>query len=697
MGVDLLENLNLGLYGYLGATLAYSFFAFLLLFSWRQSLQGKLLFIAMLVSACWSFTAIKISQHDDSYLLLYQLCEITRYIAWYVFLLKLFEPASATDIAASNGYKRFIRWSLPLTVGFAVLLLLNVIVAAFFPLPGQFVFGITGNLILALTGLAILEQLFRNMSAHFRWATKFLFLAAGGIFAYDFYLYADALLFRNIEQDLWEARGFVNLIAVPLLVIASARHKDWSLNIFVSRDIVLNTTAILAGGTYLFVMAGAGYYLREYGGNWGRLGQIVFITLAVVFLFTLLSSTQLRSYVKVFLGKHFYKNKYDYRIEWLRLTEDLNDDVTDRDHYETVIEAIAHIVEARAGQLWLRGDGGSFSNVCAWGDATVGEVLSPDDLLIKYLEDTGYVVNLMEIESRADEYRGLILPEWLAEVDKPWLIVPLHDTSGLLGFVLLTRPLVVREINWEDRDLLKTAAKQVASHLIVLLTSTQLAEAKQFEVFSRLSAYMVHDLKNIAAELDLIAINAKKFSMNAEFVADAFETVENAAGDINRLLEQLRNKRAQGEKAMDVDLAELVQEVVATKKGQLPVPDFQSDAQVRFAVLEKGRFRNVLAHLIDNAQQATEDDGEVSITLSTLAGRHIIEIRDTGHGMDEDFIRHRLFKPFDTTKGNAGMGIGMFESREFIRQSGGDISVQSSPGKGSIITLIIPSASTPVQ
>jgi signal transduction histidine kinase len=67
-----------------------------------------------------------------------------------------------------------------------------------------------------------------------------------------------------------------------------------------------------------------------------------------------------------------------------------------------------------------------------------------------------------------------------------------------------------------------------------------------------------------------------------------------------------------------------------------------------------------------------------------------IEIKDSGHGMSDEFIRDRLFKPFDTTKGNAGMGIGMHESREFIRKIGGDIFVQSEPGKGSIITLHIP-------
>jgi hypothetical protein len=124
-------------------------------------------------------------------------------------------------------------------------------------------------------------------------------MGTGGIFAFDFYLYADTLLFRGVDQELWEARGIIHLVAVPLLAIASVRNKNWELNVFVSRDIVLNTTAIFGGGIYLLIMAGAGYYLREFGGSWGRVGQVVFFSLAVVLLASIITSRQLRSQIKV--------------------------------------------------------------------------------------------------------------------------------------------------------------------------------------------------------------------------------------------------------------------------------------------------------------------------------------------------------------------------------------------------------------
>ncbi len=681
--------MNLGFYGYTAATIAYGFFAVLLLFSWRESLQGKLLFITIAVSAVWSIIAVQISLHDESYLLLYQVFEIIRYIAWYVFLLKLFDVA-LPDVKQSRSFQRFSRNALFLSVGLASLFLINELLAKVFSLPGQFVLGITGNVLLALAGLAIIEQLYRNTSARFRWATKYLFLGVGGIFAFDFYLYSDALLFRNIDQSLWDARGIVHFVAVPLLVISSARNKNWSLNVFVSREIVLNTTAIFAGGLYLLAMAGAGYYIREFGGSWGQFGQVMFISLAVVFLFVLVSSVRLRAQIKVFLGKHFYKNKYDYRLEWLRLTEDLVESGDANSHYRTAIEAMADIVDARAGSLWLCDDKQQYRNIGVWHSRHYEEVLAADESLILFLSKKGFVINLHEMESHVEEYEGLSLPQWLTEMEHPWLIVPLQGADKLLGFVVLANPLLLRTINWEDRDLLKTAAKQISSYLMVWMTSAQLAESKQFEVFTRLSAYMVHDLKNIAAELNLVALNAKKFSSNPEFVMDAFETVEHAAGDINRLLEQLRNKRALGEKRVDVNLSEIIQQVIAAKQQSLPVPQYESGLSAAIVSLDKSRLSNVLAHLIDNAQQATDDTGEIIISLSESAGFYLIEIKDSGHGMDEGFIRHRLFKAFDTTKGNAGMGIGMYESREFMRQLGGDILVLSKVGKGSIITLHIP-------
>ncbi|MGD8854489.1 MAG: PEP-CTERM system histidine kinase PrsK, partial [Gammaproteobacteria bacterium] len=622
----------------------------------------------------------------------YQAFEVLRYVGWYAFLLKLLEPAAVQG----SGYRRFIRWALPVSVGFAGLVLAIVLFAASVLVSSGFlVLGMIGHVCLPLIGLAIIEQLFRNTAPRNRWAIKYLLLGAGGIFAFDFYLYANGLLFRGLDQQLWESRGIINLVAVPLLAIAAARNKNWSLNIFVSRDIVLSTTAIVAGGLYLLAMAGAGYYLREFGGSWGRLTQILFFSMAVVLLAVVMFSAQSRAQARVFLGKHFYRNKYDYRHEWLRLTRELSKKVQGEKRFEGAVQVLGQVVDARAGALWLRDAQGYYRNVGSWQIARLDEVESSDTPLVRFLRDKGFVINLTELESHHDEYVGLELPEWLRTIQRAWLIVPLFALQSLIGFVILANPLVNRSINWEDRDLLKTAAQQVSGYLAALLTSDALAEAKQFEVFNRLSAYTVHDLKNIAAELELVARNATRHQGNPAFLEDAFATINNASQDIKRLLDQLRNKQVQTEKKVSVELGSLVQEVVARKQDRWPGPRLNRVGEALFVTAEKARLANVLAHLIDNAQEATPADGAIEVKLSSKEAVHIIEIRDSGHGMDAEFILERLFKPFDTTKGNAGMGIGMFESREFIRGLGGEVYVTSEPGRGTTVALHIPASVEP--
>lgn len=684
----------IGYYSYLSAAIGFSFLTVLLLFSWRSSLPGKLLTMVSATTAVWAAVATGVAQ-ENLYLQqgsVYQFMEVLRYLAWYVFLLKLLEPA-ARDNA---GYRSYLRWVLPLSSGFVLLVLLGGLLQ-YLPgmewLPELLVPALVAHVVLAIIGLLIVEQLFRNASARHRWAIKYLFIGAGGIFAFDFYMYANALLFRNIDTDLWNARGFITLLAVPLLTLSASRNRDWSHNLFVSRDIVLHATTVVGAGLYLLVMAAAGYYLREFGGSWGRIAQVSFLTLAIMLLVAVLFSGQFRSQLRVFLGKHFYKNKYDYRHEWLQLTRELNRKNADEDNYASVIRVIARIVDARAGLLWLRDEHHRFNNVAAWQMHRLGEVIADDDAMIRFLDDKAYVINMLDLETRASEYEGLDLPDCLSSIHRCWLIIPLVGMDSVFGFIVLANPVLAREVNWEDRDLLKAAAMQISSYLTVLMTTDALTEARQFEAFNRISSYMVHDLKNIAAELELVARNAEKHKTNPEFIADVFATVAGTSKAIKRLLDQLRNRHVQAEKKVSIDIAVLTAAVISKRAGMLPVPQLQQSVNSCRVIAEKDRLEHVLTHLIENACQATGEDGLISVRLSLEAGNVpmcVVEIEDDGHGMDADFIQRRLFKPFDTTRGNAGMGIGMYESREFIRQLQGEIRVQSEPGKGTVVALHIP-------
>ncbi len=98
----------------------------------------------------------------------------------------------------------------------------------------------------------------------------------------------------------------------------------------------------------------------------------------------------------------------------------------------------------------------------------------------------------------------------------------------------------------------------------------------------------------------------------------------------------------------------------------------------------------VFVHLIHNAQDATPATGFIDVDVRKEGGVVMIAIEDNGEGMDDDFLRDRLFRPFDTTKTGKGMGIGVYQVRDYIQTLGGTLSVESTLGEGTTFTVTLP-------
>jgi putative PEP-CTERM system histidine kinase len=307
-----------------------------------------------------------------------------------------------------------------------------------------------------------------------------------------------------------------------------------------------------------------------------------------------------------------------------------------------------------------------------------------------WLQQTDWVIDLLEWRRSPRIYDQLELPAWLQTSEQIWLIIPLVFRDRVEGVLMLKRSDIKSDINWEDRDLLKTAGRQAASHLAQHLASDALVEARQFDAFNRLSAYVAHDLKNILAQQSLIISNAARHRNNPAFVDDMIATIENSVGRMQRLMEQMRSGiRTTAPSTLSV--ASVLNEAIASRRGARPQPcgDFTGDAIIE---ADPERLGVVFNHLLQNAQEATAAEGRVVVRLTCHGDWVKIEIEDSGSGMSAEFIRERLFRPFESTKGLTGMGVGAFESREYIRQLGGDITVSSRLGEGSIFYVTIPRA-----
>ncbi len=682
--------LNPGAWGYALAALCYLALTLLLLTSWRGRLQGGLLVVVCLLSAVWAAMLSYSLANGLPLSIAHIMLELLRDGAVLLFLYKVLAidrvSFSSADVRCRRlGYAIFVVW-----LSLAVLHTGNWFVAQ--PLTELLGYDprLAGHLILALAGLVLVEQLFRNTPLQQRWAIKYLCLGLGALFAYDFFLYSNAVLFQGLDPGLWDARGFIHLLVVPLIAVSAARNPQWSLEIFVSRRVVFHSAAVLGAGVYLLVMALGGYAIRYFGGSWGNLAQVIFLFGAGLLLFALMFSGQMRARMRVFLSKHFFNYKYDYRDEWLKFISALASEEPGPGLGEHVLQAMAAIVDSPGGVLWVfERDTGRFELGVEL-NAAGCPIIAADDSFVAYLRQKEWLFDLDEYEKTPEVYEELALPEWLTSIERAWLVIPLFQNKQLMGLMLLLESRAARQINWEDRDLLKTVATQAASYLALSQASTELANARQFEAFNRLSAYVVHDLKNVVGQLSLVVANSKKFGHKQAFVDDAFATVENSVNKMQRMLVQLRQGRNSQKSSTATKLLPLIEDVIKQCSEKMPAPVLATVVEQMSVVAEQDRLAAVIEHVVQNAQDATQVDGKIELRLISNGQNAVIEIEDSGSGMDEQFIRERLFRPFDTTKGNAGMGIGAYECREFVRGLGGDVRVKSELGIGSVFQLSIP-------
>ena len=687
---------NIGFYSYGTALLAYITLIILAFITRRNRLLGVPLLTASALTALWAaiITVSTVLVYPQVFLI--QISEVARNAAWIFVLIRLMgQRVQGTDHLLAS--RRWIPWYLIGVVSIMLVMLVADPIAHRLPaLANPLVKAkFSAWIAMAILGLLLLEQLFRNSSDSELWAIKHMCIGLGIMFAYNFFMYAKALLFGQLDSNLWQARGLVTSMAAILIATSISRidnkddFQETQSGIHLSRHVAFHSLTLMASGIYLITMALAAYVISYLGGSWGTVLQIVFLVASGLTLVVLLFSGQIRASIRVWLSKNFFSYKYDYRLEWLEFTRILASE--NHDIPENITRAVANLVKSPAGILWGRDDNGRFSPVTNWEMPAPNENIDMGPLSL-WLQKTEWIIDVREWVVAPDIYRNLQLPDQLIAISRAWLIIPLLFGDRLQGILLLRESDFTRDLNWEDRDLLKVAGRQAASHLAQYQADKALVESRQFEAFNRLSAYVMHDLKNILAQLSLVVANARKHKSNPEFIDDMVDTVSNSVDRMSNLMAQLRSG-ATGRKQELFSLAGLLRSVVADNGLRLPAPKLVIlDGRLQLEC-DRDRLHTVFEQLIQNAQEATRKDGNVTIRLSSQDDTAIIEIEDDGIGMNEHFIRHRLFRPFDSTKGLTGMGIGAFESRDFVRSLGGDISVTSSPGKGSMFRVYIPCTS----
>lgn len=679
----MMDTNEIGAFGYTVALIVYALLTILLLSGWRRSDQSRLPALATGISLVWAgvWTAGFLDL-TRAYALV-TLVEWARGLAWLIASLAILREIAQTGLARRlrSGYGIFVLLLTGLPVGYFLF-------RADDPLPA--IIWVSGGYVLSVLILLAAEQLYRNASVDSRSGVAYLCIAIAGVFAFDLIMYGLVMAGASSGPEYWAARGFVNaMLAVPL-ALGVWRRSHMSPAGQVPRQIAFYSFGITIVAVYVVLVIIGHHYVRSYGGSWSEVGGVVLIVAAVVAAVVVLASDRIRARVRVLLMKTFLQYKYDYRKEWLRFISTLSKSGLE-DVGAAAVRAIAQIVNSPGGVVWIHEhESEAYVAAGSW-RCSIPNVapIAGNSGLVRFLQERQWIIDLVEMQRYPDRYENLRLDSWLQGNGNWWLVVPLFLGKRLYGFIVLQEPRVVPSLNFEDHDLLRTVGRHVGMHINQAESDKRLAESRQFGAYNRLTAFLMHDLNNLIAQQSLVVKNAEKFRDNPKFVDDTIDTIAHSVARMNRLMEQLTSA-SKVPTTRKTDVRDALTRAVDRCKSRKPLPalDIGSDAVMLSADPE--RLTTVFEHIIRNAQDASDENGQIRVKAWSDDNTALVTIQDEGQGMSSEFIRERLFRPFDSTKGSQSMGIGAYQARDYVRVLGGQIEVSSEIGVGTEFAIRLP-------
>jgi putative PEP-CTERM system histidine kinase len=450
----------------------------------------------------------------------------------------------------------------------------------------------------------------------------------------------------------------------------------------VSSHALYGSLTLLGVGLYLLGVGLLGQALQLSGRTLsvGVAELAVFVvTLALVAGF---SSRAARARIRDSIARHLLRSRHDYRTKWLEVTEAFRGAETGEQVLDRLLDVLSRTFAAPRLSIFVRYEADDrFHQV-----RTINIEEPPTPIARDH--------SVAAAMSRADEPIELPPPgtprDAFLEATRAALGVPLRGSGELIGFVTLSSVPGGKAYDVDDRDLLRA----IAHHAGVLLAHARMAEDRQasaeLDALNRFAAFYLHDFKNLAARLSLVAQNAVKHGDDPEFRAEAMKTVARTSEQMGELLAQLSRRSPAHGRVTSVDLGE-----VASATLRSLGPDYGVTLSVAgtpgqvLAVPEQ--LQQVVLNLVLNAMRATERverPGSVAVTLRGDDGRITLEVADTGEGIPAERMR-TLFQPFQS--GTVGsFGIGLYESKRIVESYRGTLRVESQSGQGTRVVVELP-------
>jgi putative PEP-CTERM system histidine kinase len=576
------------------------------------------------------------------------------------------------------------------------------------------------RVLLAVYALYLLEGTYRYAQDYQRRIGRLCFIGMGVLAIFHVISFSRVLLYDTLPEHHAEASSVVYGVVYPVVLAGFLRYRLGSERITVPRDTVYTSATIfLIGSVFL------GVALTVLAFHWLSLDFAYFerflVGFSLCFLAVLvLGSGTMRRRISRFVDQQFYSRKYDYQEQFFRLHRaGLSGGDVDSAVIELVENMKYSVAVDDAHFFLLDWQDGDFYQKENKEEATRrGLVIGGDSPLARQLAATRLPVDLLDRGEAQRAAREAVLAEPLARELRVDAVFPVA-VGDRLGGILALKGGRNRPFDAEDLALIGVFASAIGDALFKNRVLKERIEQKQFESFHHVASFIIHDIKNQVATLNLLMKNAERNLSNPSFQASMMSSIRSCAQSLQGLIDRLSvAPRRQDAAVGDHPLGPLLEEVAANAGlASLPGLALETAGEPRVAArMDRQALFFVVRNLVNNALEAMGGKGRLRISHGSLAsavpgrlrelfggGRQIFSnygawvlVEDSGTGMDPDFVRRRLFQPFATTK-EKGVGIGLYQCKTLVERMGGRILCHSEPGKGTEFCILLPGAGGPEE
>jgi putative PEP-CTERM system histidine kinase len=549
------------------------------------------------------------------------------------------------------------------------------------------------SLIAAVVVLMNLERTLRNSTGYARYQIKFMVLGLAVLFGARIYTDSHTLLFRlfNTNNDIVSVAAL--LLAGIMICVSIWRTNVFDFDLYLSRSLLYNSLTGLAVGIYFLVVGLVARIVHYLNVPLSFSITVLIVLVSFVVLVAFWLSEDLRYMRKRFILRHFRRPTYDYQQVWAGFTENTASISDVESLCMAITSLVSHTLGAPSVSLWLTDDKQEQLNLIS------STILSSHDRNLLSQDLARHLIGLMEIRSvpvdlfeSTDEPIRQLISTCGKQLEAASIRYCLAVRGGgkLIGLMTLGGKTGDEALTFEDFELLRTIAGQSGASLLNLQLGEKVRLAEALEAFQVMSAFFMHDLKNLASKISLVTQNMPLYFEEEEFRQDAIHTMSQSVDKIKKMCSRLSLLSERLQLHLNRrDLNEIVRSTLFEFEGQ-----FRANVKLELGDLPKAQIddeqmQKVIVNLLINAYEAVDGEGDIRIRTSHKDGWLEFCVSDNGCGMSQQFMDKFLFKPFQTTK-NQGMGIGLFHCKIIVEAHDGKIEVESKEGIGTRFRVLLP-------